>query len=363
MKCPSCANSQTRRSGMTCTTCSYTFAFDPKADGMTDTKFATLVRKASVDGTQYFTINQLYSLYCRGRTRTIAAVIRTLVRPVGTLGTLTALGGLGTLVYGVSATSPVAMAAGVAMTAVGIMLRLWGRDRIEDAPEHVAPADMSKLMDHVRKWQAAGKPIDRLIETPALHDPPQSFREPDIYDYGVERIIVVQHDILVDLFVRNNLHAVQRAVVIAESGYPYYLVSRVQHLLERRADLPIIAFHDATPDGVQMARRLRSLPWLSNGRHGIIDAGLFPGDVGRIKSLESTLPATYGNAARADFLPLGVIAGGFAGLAGMRAFPMEDPAVAAARRNDTSGGGGGDVGSGGAADFSSDPDSGDGDFG
>lgn len=361
MKCPSCANSQTRRSGMTCSKCGYAFAFDPKADGMTDTKFATLLRKASVDNTQYFTINQLYALYCKGRTRTIAAVIRVVVRPVGRLGTLAVLGGIGALVYGNVMANVGMMAFGVMAMALGLVVRLWGRDKIEDAPEKILPAEMSKLMQHVGKWRAAGKNIDRLIEAPALHEPPATFREPDIYDYGVERIIVVQHDILVDLFVRNNLHAQQRAVVIAESGYPYYLVARVQHLLQRRADLPIVAFHDATPDGVQMARRLRTLPWLGMGSHRIVDAGLFPGDVGRIKSLDATLPATYGNAARADFMPLGVIAGGFAGMAAMQALPAEDPNAVAARRNADGGGGGGD--GGGAADFSGDPDSGDGDFG
>jgi hypothetical protein len=345
---------------MTCSKCGYTFAFDPKADGMTDTKFASLLRKASVDNTQYFTINQLYALYCKGRTRTIAAVIRVVVRPSGKLGTLVALGGIAAVVYGNVLASAGVMALGVMATVLGVMLRLWGRDKIEDAPEKILPAEMGKLLEHVGKWRAAGKNIDRLIEAPSLHEPPATFREPDIYDYGVERVIVVQHDILVDLFVRNNLHATQRAVVIAESGYPHYLVARVQHLLQRRADLPIVAFHDATAEGVQMARRLRTLPWLGMGSHRIIDAGLFPGDVGRIKSLESTLPATYGNAARADFMPLGVIAGGFAGLAAMQALPPTAADAAAAKRPTDSGGGGD---GGGAADFSGDPDSGDGDFG
>ena len=62
----------------------------------------------------------------------------------------------------------------------------------------------------MRKWVGVQGPIEKMIETPRLGTPPPEFEEPDLYDYGVERILVVQHDLLVDLFVLNGLHAEQR---------------------------------------------------------------------------------------------------------------------------------------------------------
>ena len=68
----------------------------------------------------------------------------------------------------------------------------------------------------------------------------------------MERILVVARDLLVDLMINNNRHTDQRILVLAESGYPDYLVPRARQLLEERCDLPVFLLHDATPSGVAM---------------------------------------------------------------------------------------------------------------
>lgn len=73
-------------------------------------------------------------------------------------------------------------------------------------------------MAWIRTWKAAGKPLAKLLEAPALHAPPAPYREGDIYDYGVERIVIVEHDLLVDLLVMNNQHAEQRALLASSAS-------------------------------------------------------------------------------------------------------------------------------------------------
>ena len=51
------------------------------------------------------------------------------------------------------------------------------------------------------KWLRTGKTdrLQKMLTTAQLGTPPPDWPEPDIYDYGVERILIVEHDILVDL--------------------------------------------------------------------------------------------------------------------------------------------------------------------
>ena len=67
-----------------------------------------------------------------------------------------------------------------------------------------AKADRKIFEQFVNRW-LAHYPITNLITTPSLQKaPPSSFGENDLYDYGVEAIVVVDQDIYVDLFVKNK---------------------------------------------------------------------------------------------------------------------------------------------------------------
>jgi hypothetical protein len=51
----------------------------------------------------------------------------------------------------------------------------------------------------VKKWEEKKGALAGMLVKPSLHQPPPEFQESDIYDYGVERIIIVERPILVDL--------------------------------------------------------------------------------------------------------------------------------------------------------------------
>ena len=133
------------------------------------------------------------------------------------------------------------------------------------------------------KWLGQGRHLDRLLEQPSLHEPPPEWNELDIYDYGVERLLIVEHDLLVDLFVKNGVHAEQRMLVISESGYPDYLMEVARRLLDEQPDLPVFLLHDATAHGTAMQERLLSSGMLPVESHPLVDLGMRPQDFRKLK--------------------------------------------------------------------------------
>ncbi len=322
MKCPKCQHNHLRRSGLVCNNCRYTFVFDPKVDGITDGKFKKLIESVSSNNTYYFTMNQLFSAYCR------MPIAKTDTGCAGCGGCFAMLLGIGAIVWGglhaggaqyrlvgyvVDSIVIVAALAGpgIFLLTVGAALLIAARRRPKPRPSD------ERLNGWLGKWEGAGRPISKLLRQPSLdHAPNHPYRESDIYDYGVERLLIVQHDLHVDLFVKNGFHAEHRALVVSENGYPRYLVETARKFLSERPDLPVILLHDSTPEGLAMKDRLaRSTVYPLAGRP-MNDAGLFPQNIHLIKSIEDTRPNATGGQVPVDFLPYGALAAGLAGAVG-----------------------------------------------
>jgi hypothetical protein len=167
------------------------------------------------------------------------------------------------------------------------------------------PPPFDRFNALVQRWLQK-RDLPRLIQAPSLHQPPPQWQEQDIYDYGVERILVVERDILVDWFVLNNFHAQERTLVIAESGYPSYLKPVAERMLQENPNLPIYLLHDAGADGENMATRIARKPLLA--RHTAVDLGLFPNDVKALKRMNFMRLAREDYRMPVDYLPYAVIA-------------------------------------------------------
>lgn len=265
MKCPKCSHNHGVKYGMTCGGCGYEFAFSPKdrtTSGLTDGRFEACIRTASQNGTTYFTRNQLYAVFCR--------------RMSGSPGKQMGCGLIVLVIAGVLAMTgvwPFAIIAGL----MGLVIFFGG---VQTSRRKFTPQHFDGLLD---TWLSGGRPIDRLIEEPSLHDPPPDWSEPDIYDYGVERILIVEHDILVDLFVKNGVHAEQRMLVLSETGYPEYLLPVARRLLDEQPSLSVFLLHDATTHGAAMEERVLASGLLPLGSHQITDLGMFPMDFQKLK--------------------------------------------------------------------------------
>ncbi|MEM9825927.1 MAG: hypothetical protein AAF958_05035 [Planctomycetota bacterium] len=255
---------------------------------MTDGKFHAAMRSASRAGTLYFTKNQLYGAYCR----------KMRADRVSWIALACTATTLAFIMFLTAFWVPLAIVCMLVPYFIYVACTVSAK-----------PMSMKHFMGLVDRWQAAGKPIERLIDGPTLHDPPPSSSESDLYDYGVEKILLVQRDELVDWFVLNHIHAEQRSLVIAESGYPKYLLPTAERLLRQRPDLPIHLLHDATPEGMGMEGRLPDVP-LPTAGHPVLDLGLTPGVFQRLRRTSVIDRKNRGRELPVDVLPLTTLATG-----------------------------------------------------
>lgn len=250
--------------------CGYQFIFDPKdstTKGLTDGKFLAAISKANQGGERVFTENQLYNAY----------VTKNAGSPTGYYFAAFFLFGVACLVFLAS------KMAGLFIGGIGLLCLT---DAVFYDPGLLNHQSFERA---IKSWRNSQREIPGLITEPSLHQPPPQWNESDIYDYGVERILIVQHDLLVDAFVLNGLHSEHRMLVLSESGYPSYLTAMANRLLDQRPDLPVFLFHDADQTGTKMATRVDELDWIDLSGKDVVDLAFTPKDFERIK------PARYLN--------------------------------------------------------------------
>ena len=136
-----------------------------------------------------------------------------------------------------------------------------------------------------------------------------------------------------DLFVRNGLHAESRALVLAESGYPDYLLPRARELLRERPDLPTFLLHDSTASGMGMRARIDQGRLLPVAGHPIVDLGITPEDVGKLKRLACVEPKRQGNRVAVDLLPFAMLATGLGLASGTSLAAPPSPAASTRARS------------------------------
>ncbi|MFC1744961.1 hypothetical protein ACFL35_13295 [Candidatus Riflebacteria bacterium] len=282
MICPKCKVNHRKKAGMRCV-CGYSFTLDPgETNGLTDAKFLSCLNLASANATYYFTKNQLYTAYCKRMLGNSSGCLRKIFW-------FLIIGSIVLLVFSGGLAFPIVIIMGFAAFFVWLIGRL-----------SITPPPREKLGDAVVKWEKEKGPIKKLIQNPGMTQPPPEFTETDIYDYGVESILIVDDDLLVDLFVLNNFHAQKHTLVISASGYPGYLLTIAEKILSESPDLPVLFLHDSK--GKNMISRItHNLPFL--GGVDVIDLGFFQDDIAMISAIRPTRPEKQQNRIPVDLIP------------------------------------------------------------
>jgi len=154
-------------------------------------------------------------------------------------------------------------------------------------------------------------PVDHLIDRPALEtDEGTPWPEPDLFDYGAERVLVVDDPLLVDLFVRNWVHSDSRTVIVSIDGYPRRALDLAKQLVADRDDLPICLLHHSGAAPEHMAADTRELLAVDQGRP-VDDLGLAADAPRRVRALH---PWRRIGPASVDCLPIGALTVGVSGL-------------------------------------------------
>jgi hypothetical protein len=246
---------------------------------LSDSEFLSWVKKASNNDTYFFTENQLFTAYCSKFNTSPGC---------SCLVSIICLG-LAFLVLGIG------------LWPISLLLLVFSCFKfikflttlIGGKPSRTT---FTKALD---KWLFSGYELPKLIRANKLGSPPPDFEEGDIYDYGVERLLIVEHDILVDLLVFNNLHAQERMLVVSLNGYPDYLIARAAKLLEECPDLPVFLLHDSTEKGRGRADACN----LPLGDHPVINLGISRNDVEKLDFLNSLHPEKMNYELPVDSIP------------------------------------------------------------
>ena len=297
MRCPSCRHNHKLSLGMKCGSCGYTFVFDPKTDKMSDGRWKALINAVSGNDTYYFTANQLFSILSRSVRKKPE---RFTFYFLSTLFLLLGSGFAFAISQVTSATTDHTTGAVFLRIVlfVGLVVLLV-RNNLSST--HALPPSYDTFKGHLKKWEAR-HPTEKLLEGPSLHTPPPEWSEEDIYDYGIEALLIVDEERLVDLLVLNGFHAEQRCAIIASSGYPEYILPHVKKALSTRSNLPVFALHAATIEGRKLPYTLKDLG-LGIDEHPITDLGWSSADFLDISQLRLFDIEHWEGATSVDILP------------------------------------------------------------
>lgn len=277
---------------MTCDSCGYGFVFDPKQPpGLTDAHFAAILRKISANGSRYFTEN--------GARASFAVELAAKNRQSGcfTLGVALFI----TLFAG---TMGVVILETPAVFAAALVLGLLLAFALRSDPKPRLPS-ASEFGLWLHRWQAQHGPIQGLIREPSLAKPEDDNAAlRDLESYGVERILIVDDEPLVDVLVRNGWAHEQRCLVLASSGYPEHIRLLAFRFLQERPELPVYLLHGA--ERFDMLEDLQDAGFPLRDEN-VVDMGLSPEQVSQNPWFRRNMPSLPPEQARPDFLPPSVM--------------------------------------------------------
>lgn len=288
MKCPKCSKNHKKALGLRCP-CGYEFALDPKIYGMADGKLLSYVRRASANDTLYFTQTQLLTAASR-------------IDKFGAFCSLIA--GLALVAAGLTfclKIFPFQIIGGF----VGFILICAGLYKLL-----FSRPDREKLFTALDKYQSKYGKFEKLIDSPQLDSAPENNFEPDLFDYGVERVLIVQRPIIVDLLVLNKVHVQTRSLIMGAEGYPKYLVDNLNRILEDSPSLPVFFLHDSTPAGIAWVEQQLNSPQFNNGTRNLIDMGIGADDIQRLKRLNGLRLQRDNYSVPVDVIPMAMLVNG-----------------------------------------------------
>lgn len=271
--------------------------FEPEQDGITDAEWQELLARASGEGRLFFSENQLYLAYARNK-----VVVTRYIARRGVFGLFMIVLGLAAWVYSLKGDWGLTLVFGIIVTLTGVGMVGTGVVTRRD------PAAREPISRWLSKWTAAhGAP--NLVAEASLSRTSLEYLPPQ-----VTCLVIAEREQLVDLLLKNGAHRELSALIVSESGYPDALADAARRLLETRADLQVIAVHDATPAGVAMPSRLQKSAVFPLAQRPILDAGLFPADVTWLAELAPAIPVAHTNRVPLDSLSFDALVIGLRGV-------------------------------------------------
>ena len=266
MKCIRCQHDSKyrERSNGRCPNCQQRFAFEPRnGDPVTDGVFAAAIERVSASGSVKFNLDHLYY-----------DVLRRYQQRAGTWP------GLGVAIP-IMIVSCIVLAnlfsVLVGLIVVGLLGGgyLWLGRQGKLGWRRLERAKFDALL---RRYVQAHGALNSVIERRS-HDPRRSdlsIDSAEMLAYSFDRAVICDRPETVDLLLANRFHFENNCAVLAVDGYPPQAFEIVRTMLRNNPRLVVVALHDASIAGCQLAHRLRHDPgWFKDGV-AVVDAGLRP---------------------------------------------------------------------------------------
>jgi hypothetical protein len=109
--------------------------------------------------------------------------------------------------------------------------------------------------------------------------------------FSFDRAVVTDRWETAQMLVANRFHFEHNCAVLSVDGYPDGIADTVKEMLRRNARLTVFALHDASPGGCLLPLTLREQEWFPDPAVRIVDLGLRPETVRRLR-----MPALAGTA-------------------------------------------------------------------
>jgi hypothetical protein len=163
-----------------------------------------------------------------------------------------------------------------------IWLSFFQRRRVNQVAETLL-INTSQVEGWLENWQRVNGTVTKMLPSPthllsttALETLPNV----EVSAYSFDRLVVCQSDEIAQLLIANNFHFENNCAILSISGYPQRIFATTMEMLRRNRDLKVYAFHNCSPEGMELVNELRTNPrWFADGNIVVIDVGLLPRQV------------------------------------------------------------------------------------
>jgi hypothetical protein len=105
----------------------------------------------------------------------------------------------------------------------------------------------------------------------------------DVAAFSFDRAVVTDRWETAQVLVANRFHFEHNCAVLSLDGYPDGIAETLREMLRRNPRLTVFALHDASPGGCLLPLTLREPEWFPEPSVRIMDLGLRPETVGRLR--------------------------------------------------------------------------------
>ncbi len=339
IKCGTSNNLKDRRMGSMgrCKSCNHEFAFEPtlmsEKERLTDNLFAQLVSNTSAKDSLFFTSTQLYYLLNKrlqsrsennwaGLSIVAGGLLFTLLSSILFRGVLkisfdegiplVATPYLGWVIWRTSQQSistqfnrrirhnrlTTLKTIAIALLIIGLPLSIsektlegiigsiglgvaatalyLNRNRQQSQIFNRLPVDRTQFDRWLDRWMSINNQPEKILSLSQTFSLPAT-PNPQVTAYSFDRAIVCDTPEIAQLLISNNFHFEHNCAILTIDGYPENIFDTTMEMLSRNPNLKVYAFHNCTPNGINLARQLRaSETWFPNPAIPIIDVGILP---------------------------------------------------------------------------------------